>query len=111
MKLRVSIWGMYDCHLFHKYTGSSVDEVLENWQNHIEKLIPAQFSDGTKVEDLGPTALCPAIVLDGNRELRRVGKMIFADYKTRRPARKDLQAYRRALLADPDISNILLQGE
>jgi hypothetical protein len=111
--LRVSIHGMYDCHLFHPYTGRTVDEVLMNWLEHISKPIPA-IMHGQRVDDIGPTSLGPAIVLYGDKELRRVGKMVFArvtDYgKETQRVEPDLQAliaYRRALLDDPDIPRVL----
>lgn len=105
---RVSIHGMYDCHLFHEITGSSIDEVISNWVKHISKTIPAIFAGGQKVSDLGPSCLCPAIVLDEHgKELRRVGKMVFPDYSTRTPDPTSLAKYREALLSDPDIANLL----
>lgn len=104
--LRVSIWGMYDTHLFHKYGGATVDEVIVNWLSHIAEPIPAMVGE-KKVDDLGPTSLCPAIVLDGDKELRRVGEMVHVDFKTRSPRIKDVERYRRALKADPDIPRIL----
>lgn len=111
--LRVSIYGMYDCHLFHPYTGRTVDEVLMNWLEHISKPIPA-IMNGQRVDDIGPTSLGPAIVLYGDKELRRVGKIVFArvtDYgkETQRvePELQALIAYRRALLDDPDIPRVL----
>ena len=114
MTKRVSIHGMYDCHLFKEYTGHTVDELLMNWLEDISTPTPAAFSDGTFVDDLGPTSLGPAIVLDGKKELRRVGNMVFVrvlDYgkETQRvsPEIAQLIEYRRALLEDPDIPSLL----
>ena len=111
--MRVSIHGMYDCHLFHQYTGATVDEVLMNWLEHISKPIPA-IMYGKRVDDIGPTSLGAAIVLEGDKELRRVGDMVFArviDYgKATQRVEPDLQAliaYRNALLSDPDIPRLL----
>jgi hypothetical protein len=104
---RVSIHGMFDCHLFWKYEGKTVDEVIQNWRDHISRPIPA-IVGGNKVDDLGPTWLCPAIILSGDKELRRVGEGIFTDYTARKPrSEKDVEKYRAALLSDPDISRIL----
>lgn len=105
--LRVSIWGMYDCHLFRKYEGATVRELIRNWLRHISQPIPANVG-GRDVDDLGPTALCSAIVLDGDTELRRVGAMVHPDYRTRRPKScRAVLAYWRALKADPDIPRLL----
>ena len=113
MALRVSVHGMYDCHLFHEYTGRSVDEILMNWLDHISKPVPA-IMGGKEIDNIGPTSLGPAIVLDGKKELRRVGDMVFvrvADYgKPTEHVVPDLKAlveYRNALLSDPDIPFIL----
>ena len=106
---RVSIWGMYDCHCFHRIEGRNVDEIIDNWKAHNRKKQPAILS-GTPVDDLGPSNLCPAIVLRGEKELRRVGQMVFpAEGKNRgQPKRpEDLEAYRAVLKADPDIERLL----
>lgn len=102
---RVSIYGIFDSHLFHRYTGNTVDEVIDNWLAHIAKPIPA-IVGGKRVDDMGPTALCPAIVLHGKKELRRVGYMVFPR-ENGAPEKKDIDAYRAALLADPDIPRLL----
>lgn len=105
---RVSIHGMYDLHLFHKVEGRSVDEVIDNWLAHIAKPVPANVEGIGIVDDLGPSMLCPAVVLSGKVELRRVGKMVFPDWGTRKPRTPaDLEAYRSALKADPDIDRLL----
>lgn len=96
--LRVSIYGMYDCHAFQKIEAKSVDEVIAKWLEHNANMDDAY----------GPTSLCHAIVLDGDRELRRVGKMVFPDEKTgaaKHPA--DIEKYRQALLNDRDIPRLL----
>jgi hypothetical protein len=108
---RVSIWGMYDMHLFHRIEGSTVDEIIKNWLEHNSKKQPATVGD-RYVEDMGQSSLCPAIVLHGDRELRRVGRMVFADYNQRGKPRdkSELAAYRKALLDDPDITRLLNTG-
>src|SRR5699024_5092470 len=102
---RVSIWGIYDMHLFHKYDGSTVDEVIDNWLAHISEPILAIVGE-RKIDDMGPTDLCPAVVLAGEIELRQVGKMVHVR-KDRKPDQEDIESYRQALLADPDIPRLL----
>ena len=79
----VAIYGMYDCHSFQRYEGASVVEVIDKWIDHISTPIPA-ILNGREIDDLGPTSLCPAIVMSGNKELRRVGRIVFVD-KDRKP--------------------------
>lgn len=104
--LSVSIYGMFDCHLFHQYQGSTVDEIIDNWLEHISKPISAELDDGRLVKDLGATDLCPAIVMNGETEVRRVGPMVHVG-SDRKPNLKLLEEYRKALSADPDIPRLL----
>lgn len=111
----VSIHGMYDCHAFERFTGSTVDEVIENWLEHSYENESCKY---------GATDLCPAIVLDADgKELRRVpsGKglmhstlVVYPSYYLRgdyRHVRKldmnQLEAYAEALKNDPDIPRLL----
>jgi hypothetical protein len=106
---RVSIHGMYEAHLFHDIEGRTVDEVIKNWLQHNAKKQPA-IVGGDYCSDLGPSMLCPAIVLDAKgKELRRVGSMVFPDDNNRRKPASSvaLEAYRNALSADPDIPRLL----
>ena len=103
---RVYIHGMFDCHLFHPYTGRTVDELIGNWKSHIAGLIPAVFEDGQKVADIGPTTLCPAVVMAGKIELRRVGPMLHVG-PDRKPDPEEVERYRAALESDPDIPRLL----
>jgi hypothetical protein len=104
---RLSIHGMYDMHLFHKIHGKSVDELIDNWRKHIAEPIPAMVGD-RNIDDMGVSWFCPVIVLSGETEVRRVGKGIFADYKTRAPrSEDDVNEFRQALLDDPDITRLL----
>lgn len=98
---KVSIYGMFDCHLFHKFTGNSVDAVIEEWKAMCGKPNMALRSDGTKC-DIGPPALCPAIVLHNKVELRRVGQMVY-----RVTDEDGIESYRATLLADQDITRLL----
>lgn len=110
--MRVAINGMYDMHLFEKFTGASVGEVAANWIEHCKEKHPAIVGD-RKIDDLGPTALCPITVLGTNRvtgkdsELRRVGAMVH-------PNRDDTSAmlarWVAAAQGDPDISRILKEN-
>lgn len=103
----VSIFGMYDMHLFHRYDGSTVDEVIANWISHISKPIPASI-DGVHVDDMGPTFLCPARVTVNGKDIRSVGDMVLVR-TGRMPDLEELKKYREALLADPDIPRLLAE--
>lgn len=103
MNLRVLIWGMYDCHMFHGIKANSVEGIIEKWLEHNSKPTACFFEGSDRPHNLGPSALCPAIVLNGDKELRRVGNMIH-------DKDQDLEPYRKALLADPDISRLLKEG-
>lgn len=110
-ELMISIVGMYDMHLSHRVKGATVDEVIENWKTHIASPIPAIVGE-REVEDLGPSSLCPATVLLGKKEVRRVGKMVHPDWNTRAPSsEQDVEQYRQALLVDPDIPRLLAEGK
>lgn len=107
---RVSIHGMYDCHLFHKIEATSVEGIVQSWLDHNKNPIPRKFIDGREVPDIGPSSLCPAIVLDENgKELRRVGQMVLPKYPSRAPDPEKVELYVQTLLKDPDISRILAQ--
>lgn len=86
---KVSTYAMYDCHLFRQLKGASIDEVIADWQQECAAPDPRY----------GAPYLCPVIVMDGENEIRRVGKMVFRD--------SELPAYRAALLADADIVRLL----
>lgn len=88
---RVSCWGMYDCLAFHKFEGENIDEVFNAWLEHCEHPHPKY----------GATLLCPVILLDGDKELRRVGGMI--EWKRRDRYHLWLDPVR----ADPDIARLL----
>lgn len=95
---RVSCWAMYDCHAFQKLEGSSVDEVIDHW---------LRLCDNP--DEYGKPSLCPIIVLTDDKELRRVGPMVFPDggHRPTHQVAADLQKFKQAALADPDISRIL----
>lgn len=90
---------MYDCHLFRSLKGTTVDALIEDWEREC----------ASPDEKYGKPSLCPVIVLDGNRELRRVGKMVFpaSSYRLREKVISDVAEFRYALKADPDISRLL----
>lgn len=85
---RVSCYGMYDCHLFHRFEGATPEEIATQWRAH-------------KDPELGDTLLCPVLVLEGDKELRRVGKMAHCE--------AELQQWIDACNADPDIPRLLAQ--
>ena len=98
----ISVWGMYDSHLFHRHKGSTVDEVIADWKAHNSKPNMAYVGNDKTPRDIGTTELCPAIVLCGKKELRRIGQMVFWP-----PKEKDLAAWRKAMLDDPDVPRLL----
>jgi hypothetical protein len=93
---RVSSHVMYDCHLFRELKGSTLEELVEDWRKECEK----------PDEKYGPSYLCPLSVLSGDKELRRVGQMVFPD--TADTDRK-LGEWLRLAKADPDITRILAE--
>ena len=102
---RVSIHGMYDMHLFIRFTGPTVDAIISEWISHNLSPNPA-IVGGREVDDLGPAMLCPAIVLDSKgKELRRVGEMVF--WREGAPDYEQVEKTRSAWLEDPDIPRLL----
>lgn len=91
---RVSVHVMYDCHLFRKLECVSVDALIEDWQRECANPDP----------DYGQPFLCPAIVLDDDKELRRVGSMVFPDSAD---TAKKLDEWRALVSRDPDIPRLL----
>jgi hypothetical protein len=88
---------MHDNHTFKEFRARSIDDLIEQWRKAM-------------VDDTG-LALCPIIVLSGDKELRRVGRMLHPAYKT--PSSNswpDVDAFRAEVLADPDISR-LMEGQ
>ena len=106
----LSISGMFDCHLFCRFSGNTVDEIIDAWRDQISKPYPA-IVGGREVGDLGATALCPIIVLGNGEELRRVGPMVSLEWSTRQPQEDKLAKWRAAALADPDITKLLLLNQ
>lgn len=107
----VTVRGMYDCHLFHRYRGKSPREIANNWVSHNKEPHLALFEGESEPRYLGPTCLGPAIVLSGKKELRRVGHMVFTrgEYPDVTYNEADLEKWISALEADPDISRILAE--
>ena len=94
--LRVSAHVMYDCHLFRPLGGRTVDDLLADWRREC----------AAPEERYGRPYLCPVIVLQEERELRRVGPMVF-----RVADEAGVAAWRSALLDDPDIPALLASGD
>lgn len=89
---RVSCWGMYDCHAFVKFEADTIDGVFEAWKAKCAEKKGSRY---------GAPDLCPIIVMDGQKELRRVGSMIYIDTP---------QGWHRWLdpvRADPEIAGVL----
>ena len=97
--LRVSVHGMYDCHLFTRYDGATPEAIVEAWL----------AENANPHERYGTVSLCPVCVLDGTRELRRVGPMIHYDYATKKS--RDPTPWLVAVNADPDIRRLLAEGK
>lgn len=97
----VSIWIMYDNHTFTKVeAGQTVEEVV---------LEVERISQNAVAQGDWPW-LCPAIVLAGKRELRRVGKMAFyvkGGSEIKKRWRAGLMAWREALEADEEVVALL----
>jgi hypothetical protein len=103
---KVSISGMFDCHLFCSFSYGTVDDVIAAWIRKYKEPNMVKFSKDGKANDIGPPALCPAIVSYNEIELRRVGPMVHDANDT-----ETIQKYRKALLADPDIPRLLQEKE
>ena len=95
---RIRVYVMYDCHLFRQLKGRTVDELIEDWRKECAKPDPRY----------GAPYLCPAIVLDGKEELRRVGQMVFREGPSTWPKSDDaVRDWKRAVENDPDIPRLL----
>jgi hypothetical protein len=91
---RVSLWYMTDDHTFRRPKAKSIDELIEGWRRDIK-------------HDSG-LMLCPVIVLCSDKEVRRVGEAVHANYRTGEPdSETAVNAYRLALLADPDVERLM----
>lgn len=109
---RVSIYGMYDCHCFEKFEGKTVDKVIENWKMHNRKPTMARIgSADAEPSNIGFCDMTPVVVLDHNeKELRRVGGWIHCRGREGKIDEAEVDAWRNALLADPDIPRLLAEG-
>ena|SRR6185437_8503399 len=94
---------MYDCHVFRRGKGTTVRELVEDWRKEYNK--PG---------DYGRPVLCPVIVLDGKKELRRVGTMVHEIYQdtpaNRAKQQREIQEWIDACESDPDIPRLLASG-
>jgi hypothetical protein len=95
---RVSCWSMYDAHLFHKIIATSVNGVIEKWRQDCEELKGSHYG--------APDMLCPVIVLEGKKELRRVGTAVHGLKDA-----ANLEKWRAACLADAEIVRLLAEGK
>jgi hypothetical protein len=85
---------MYDCHLFHHSDARSIDELVKLWQAECEK----------PDKRYGPPMLCPVIVMEGEKEVRRVGHMVFPKTPY---SECDLGSWLDPVRRDPDIERLL----
>jgi hypothetical protein len=83
---------MFDCHLFDELKADTVRGLAEEWKRF-------QKGGDEYSERYGPAYLCPVTVMDGDKELRRVGKMVFRE--------EELPEFIKALEADPDVPRLL----
>lgn len=94
---------MYDCHAFRRGEGTSVRELVEDWQKEYNN--PGEY---------GRPVLCPVIVLEGRKELRRVGEMVHEVYEdtlaNRLKQQCELASWIQACESDPDIPRLLAAG-
>lgn len=99
MATRVSTHVMFDCHLFGELKARTVQGLVDEWRMFIKG--GAKYS-----ERYGPAYLCPVSVMDGDKELRRVGTMVFPDSGE---CDRELGKWLREVNADPDIARLLAQ--
>lgn len=95
---KVSCWAMYDCHAFTRLRGTTVDELIDHWKRLCDK-----------PDEYGQPSLCPIIVMEDDKEIRRVGEMVFPHdgYRSKAKIADDISRFRQEALADPDISRLL----
>lgn len=93
---------MYDCHLFRRAKGANVREVVADWQSEHD----------SPQERYGAPMLCPITVLEGSKELRRVGAMVHPTYGSYDNGKQKaaIAAFIAACEADPDIPRLLAAG-
>lgn len=105
---RIAVWGMFDDHLFERIPGHSVRSIVENWRwFNANGPHPARVG-GSEVDDLGSLMLCPAILLRGKQEVRRVGTMVFPGSDREQ---EQLDRWIEAMRADPAVSRLLESRE
>lgn len=90
---RISTHAMYDCHLFRTLKADTVDGLIDEWREECEN----------PDERYGAPFLCPVIVSEGDREIRRVGRMLM------RYEPEPVERFREALLGDPDVPRLLAE--
>ena len=107
--VEVKFNGMYDMHLFTRFEGDSVYEVIANWKKHNASPNPAIVGD-RKVDDLGKASLCPARIvaknpMNGKSVERSIGKMVMPEssYRTTEKVEEDLRQWLEDVSSDPDI--------
>lgn len=88
---------MHDGHCFTRLEGNTLDEILA----HADSIEAG--------EDGSYGSLCPAILMRGKREIRRVGEMVHArgSKDPKDQWIKGKKEWKAALSADPDVQRIL----
>lgn len=95
----VKFYFMHDSFYFSRLKGSSLEEIAAT----------ASALSGTPAGAWG--SLCPAILMCGNKEVRRVGPMVHAECVdgSRRKWDDGIQQWIKALSADQDIVRLLAE--
>jgi len=105
--VKVSFWGMYDMHLFHKYEPRSVSNLIEQWRVHNSTPSPA-IVGGREVDDLGPTTLfLPTVVYSDGSERKLGGLPFECSSLNQRSSEKAIQKFCDAVRADDEIMSFL----
>jgi hypothetical protein len=90
---KVSIWYMHDNHCFSQLEGKTIKDILKE-ADRIEK----ESSYG---------ALCPVIVLAGDKELRRVGPMVHSHGKDKKEWEEGKKRWKEVIEKDNEIMEII----
>jgi hypothetical protein len=87
---------MFDCHAFDELKSNSIQGLVEEWQS--------LCMNEEYTRDYGKPYLCPVIIMDGDKELRRVGTMVFPDS---RDCGEQLAKWIGQCKADPELERVL----
>lgn len=90
---RAAFWWMCDNHTFARLDSPTLDEIIEKAEQWRKK------------DPHG--ALCPVTLLDGDKELGRIGKMCHGAGKDEDRWQEQLQAWRKEVESNPHIGRLL----